>query len=155
VRYSDAESELIMKIQALGHVVVRVRNLERAETFYRDVLGLPVCAHYDRDGLNMAFFTLGNHHDFAISEVDGRGEAQQSGLDHVAFKVGDDLDDLKRVKRELDDRGIALDAVDHDVTKSLYLADPDGNGIELYIDDNDGWKTDPSKLTGTLRPLTL
>jgi len=55
-----------MKIKSLGHVVIRVSDLARSEAFYRDVLGLPVCAHYDTDGLNMAFFTLGDHHDFAI-----------------------------------------------------------------------------------------
>ena len=62
-----------MKINALGHVVLKVSDLARAEAFYQGVLGLPVCARYDRDGGKMTFFTLGNHHDFAIMEVGGNG----------------------------------------------------------------------------------
>ena len=58
-----------MEIQSLGHVVIRVKDLQKAETFYKDVLGLHVCAHYREDGMNMAFFSLGNHHDFAISRL--------------------------------------------------------------------------------------
>ena len=64
-----------MQIKALGHVVLKVSDLERSEAFYRDVLGLPVCAHYDEGGLNMAFFSLGNHHDFAIMESPETGDA--------------------------------------------------------------------------------
>jgi catechol-2,3-dioxygenase len=144
-----------MKIKSLGHVVIRVRNLERSEAFYRDVLGLPVCAHYDQDGLKMAFFTLGDHHDFAIAENPDLGEEKGSGLDHVAFKIGTDMDDLRAAKAKMDEHGIATDPIDHDVTKSLYIADPDGNGIELYIDYSDGWKTDPNRLVDTLEPLAL
>ena len=144
-----------MKIKSLGHVVIRVRDLERSEAFYRDTLGLPVCAHYDKDGLKMAFFSLGDHHDFAISEVAELGDEVQSGLDHVAFKIGDDLEDLVRAKNELEGIGIQTEPIDHDVTKSLYIADPDGNGIELYIDASDAWREDPSRLVTTLEPLNI
>ena len=144
-----------MKIKSLGHVVIRVRDLKKSEAFYRDVLGLPVCAHYDKDGLNMAFFTLGDHHDFAIMESEALGEEARSGLDHVAFKIGDDLEDLVAAKSYLDGMGIETDPIDHDVTKSLYLADPDGNGIELYIDDNDGWRENPNRLVDKLEPLAI
>jgi catechol-2,3-dioxygenase len=84
-----------MKIKALGHVVVRVTDLARAEQFYGGLLGLPIIARYDENGMKMTFFTLGNHHDFAVMEVSG---------------------------------------------KSLYFADPDGNGVELYIDASDVWR---------------
>jgi len=144
-----------MKIQSLGHVVVRVRNLERSEAFYRDVLGLPVCAHFNQDGMNMAFFTLGDHHDFAIAESAQLGDESKSGLDHVAFKIGNHLEDLIGAKATLDRLGIATNPIDHDVTKSLYLADPDGNGIELYVDASDAWKQDPNKLVDTFQPLNI
>ncbi len=144
-----------MNIESLGHVVIRVRDLQRSEAFYRDVLGLPVCAHYNKDGLNMAFFTLGDHHDFAICECPDLGDEKRSGLDHVAFKIGNDLAELVRTKKELDALGIASDPIDHDVTKSLYIADPDGNGIELYIDASDAWRADPSRLVSTLEPLAI
>src|SRR5580658_5571971 len=58
-----------MKIKALGHVVLRVTDCARAEQFYNGLLGLPVCARFDQDGMKMSFFTLGNHHDFAVMEV--------------------------------------------------------------------------------------
>jgi catechol 2,3-dioxygenase len=144
-----------MEIKSLGHVVIRVRDLQQSEVFYRDTLGLPVCAHYHKDGVNMAFFTLGDHHDFAIIESPNLGEETRSGLDHVAFKIGDHIDDLKEAKTKMEALGIATDPIDHDVTKSLYIADPDGNGIELYIDHSDGWKQDPNRLVDTLEPLSL
>jgi catechol 2,3-dioxygenase len=103
----------------------------------------------------MVFFSLGDHHDFAICENAALGDAEQSGLDHVAFKVGDRMDDLVATKRYLDGLGIETDPIDHDVTKSLYLQDPDGNGIELYIDYSDAWRKDPSRLVTTLEPLEI
>jgi catechol-2,3-dioxygenase len=103
----------------------------------------------------MAFFTLGDHHDFAIMENPELGEESKSGLDHVAFKIGDHIDDLKEAKARMEQLGITTQPIDHDVTKSLYIADPDGNGIELYIDASDGWKVDPTRLVNTLEPLAL
>ena len=146
-----------MKIQALGHVVLRVRDRAKAEQFYGGVLGLPLCARYDENGMKMAFFTLGNHHDFAISEVSGEGSSTGEtavGLDHVAFKIGTSLSELREAKAKLESAGIALRPVDHEVTKSLYLHDPDGNGIELYIDASDAWRKDPQRVAQA-RPLEL
>src|SRR2546427_548311 len=115
-----------MKIKSLGHVVLRVTDLSRAEKFYGGLLGLPLCAHYDQDGMKMALYTLGNHHDFAISQVSGEGAGgkQAVGLDHVAFNIGNNLDELREAKRRLEAAGIAPEPVDHHVTKSLYFKDP-------------------------------
>ncbi len=138
-----------MQIYALGHVVIRVTDRARAEAFYGDFLGLPLCARYDEDGQKMAFFTLGNHHDFAVSEVPPNpGGMPQGGpgLDHVAFRIGDSLDQLREAKAKLDAAGIAIAPVDHEVTKSLYFTDPDGNGVELYVDVSDAWRRDPQRV---------
>ena len=143
-----------VKIKSLGHVGIKVQDLACSEKFYRDVLGLPVCARYNKDGLNAVFFTLGDHHDFAICET-AEVDTQKSGLDHVAFKIGDRLSDLIEAKRYLEGLGITTDPIDHDVTKSLYFSDPDGNEIEVYIDHSDAWKTDPSRLVSTLEPLEI
>lgn len=146
-----------MKIEQLGHAVLKVRDIEKAEAFYNGVLGLPVAARL-REGMSMTFFTLGNHHDFAVVEVgpDGPDAAPDGpGLFHVAFKVGDSLDELRAVKSELEAAGVGIDMVaDHNVSKSVYVHDPDGNGIELYIDASDVWRTDPQAVA-TLEPLTL
>jgi catechol 2,3-dioxygenase len=146
-----------MEIKSLGHVVVRVTDLGRAEEFYAGLLGLPVCARMDESGFKMLFFTLGNHHDFALMEVSGEdqpaGEAAV-GLDHVAFNIGTNLDELREAKAKLDEAGIAMRPVDHEVSKSLYIKDPDGNGVELYVDGSDVWRQDPQRVAQA-RPLEL
>ena len=86
-----------MKVKALGHVVLRVTDRARAEQFYNGMLGLPICARFDEQGMKMAFFTLGNHHDFAVMEVSGEGSTRSAsavGLHHVAFNIGTNLDEL-------------------------------------------------------------
>jgi len=146
-----------MKIQALGHVVVRVRSQASAERFYNGILGLPIIARYDDNGMKMTFFTLGNHHDFAVSEVSGDGSSRSEtavGLDHVAFKIGTRLDELREAKAKLESAGIEPSPVDHEVTKSLYFKDPDGNGVELYIDASDVWRREPQRVAQA-RPLVL
>lgn len=146
-----------MKVKALGHVVVRVTDRDRAERFYSGVLGLPICARLDQDGFRMAFFSLGNHHDFAVMEVSGEGSTHAEsavGLHHVAFNIGTSLDELREAKAKLDAAGIASTPIDHEVTKSLYLADPDGNGVELYVDASDAWRKEPQRVA-QLAPLEL
>lgn len=146
-----------MKITALGHVVVRVTDRDRAERFYGGLLGMPVCARLDQGGFRMAFFSLGNHHDFAVMEVTGEGSTTAEsavGLHHVAFRIGTSLAELREAKAKLDAHGIPTTPIDHEVTKSLYLADPDGNGVELYIDASDTWRTDPQRVA-QIGPLAL
>ena len=143
-----------MKIKSLGHVVIRVKDLQRSEKLYSEVLGLPVCAHFKQDGMNMAFFTLGNHHDFAISESKDLGDEATSGLDHVAFKIGEDIQDLLEAKKSMEAHGVKTLPIDHNVTKSLYISDPDGNGIELYIDASDAWRKNP-QLVAHGEPLEI
>jgi len=146
-----------MQVEQLGHAVLKVRDIERAEGFYNGVLGLPVAARM-QDGLGMTFFTLGNHHDFAVVAVgpDGPEAAADSpGLFHVAFKVGDCLDQLRTVKKELEAAGVPIEMIaDHTVSQSIYVRDPDGNGVELYVDTSDVWKTDPQTVA-TIAPLDL
>lgn len=145
-----------MKIKALGHVVLRVSDRARAERFYNGVLGLPVAARLDQNGPKMTFFTLGNHHDLAVMEVGGdAGRPHQGvGLDHIAFKIGETLDELREAKAKLEAAGLKPVPVDHEVTKSLYFHDPDGNGVELYVDASDAWKRDPQRVA-QIAPLAL
>ena len=146
-----------MKIRSLGHVVLRVRDRDRAERFYGGVLGLPLCARLDEGGFKMAFFTLGNHHDFAVMEVTGDGSSHSEtavGLHHVAFNIGTTLDELREAKAKLDAAGIATTPIDHEVTKSLYFADPDGNGVEVYVDASDAWRREPQRVARVM-PLEM
>jgi catechol 2,3-dioxygenase len=144
-----------MKIQNLGHAVINVRSQERAEAFYAGVLGMGVAA---RTG-GMTFFTVGNHHDLAVRAVgDDAAEPDPGhgvGLFHLAFKVGDSLDELRAWKTRLEAHGVPIDHVaDHTVTCALYFKDPDGNGLELYVDTSDVWKTDPATVS-TMKRMEL
>jgi catechol 2,3-dioxygenase len=146
-----------MKIQSLGHVVLRVTDCPPAERFYNGVLGLPICARLDQDGFKMTFFSLGNHHDFAVMQVSGADGApgeSSPGLHHIAFKIGSSLDELREAKAALEAAGITPNPMDHEVTKSLYFADPDGNGVELYVDASDAWRRDPQRVA-QIAPLAL
>jgi catechol 2,3-dioxygenase len=146
-----------MKINALGHVVLKVADLERSEKFYSGLLGMPVCARFDEHGIKMTFFTLGNHHDLAIMEVSGEEKAagdKAVGMHHVAFCIGSSLDELREAKAHLEEAGVTPDPVDHEVTKSLYFDDPDGNTLELYVDASDVWRQEPQRVA-QLRPLEL
>ena len=99
-----------MKVQQLGYVVLKVRERGRSERFYTEVLGLQIAAR--RDTPPMTFFTLGNHHDFAIVAL-GPGTpdspTDSPGLYHVAFKMGDSIDDLRRAKAHFDALGVPVD----------------------------------------------
>jgi len=145
----------MMNIHSLGHVVIKVRDQQRAEAFYHGLLGIPIAA---RDStLSATFFTLGNHHDFAIVAVgDDAADppVKSPGLLHVAFKIGDTLDALRDAKQELEAAGLQIQAYDHAVSKSLYFNDPDGNCIELYVDITDAWKEHPQMVANS-EPLAL
>ena len=146
-----------MQIKTLGHAVLRVRNLERSAAFYRDVLGMREVARY---GGKMAFFSLGaNHHDLALMELGADAAAADPGavgLYHLAFKVGDTLVELRAVKAELEASGVEiLGMSDHRVSQSLYILDPDGIELELYVDaDPTLWRDDPAAVA-YIGPLNL
>jgi catechol 2,3-dioxygenase len=143
----------------VGHVVLKVRDLERAARFYRDVLGLTEVAR-GTFGRPMAFFSTGeNHHDIAVMEVGNDAPVPQAGavgLYHVALKIGDSLDELRAAKAHLEAHGVTrLHVMDHRVSQSIYLNDPDGNGLELYVDaDPEIWQREPSAVASA-GPLAL
>ncbi|MBI2154468.1 MAG: VOC family protein [Candidatus Rokubacteria bacterium] len=146
-----------MKIQGVGHVVLKVRDLERAAKFYRDVLGLKEVARFaDR----MVFFSAGtNHHDIAVLKVepDAPGPSREAvGLYHVAFKIGNSLEDLRAARAHLEAHGVPILGIsDHQVSQSIYFEDLDGNGLELFVDaDPAVWQTNPAAVA-TVRPLSL
>ncbi len=144
-----------MKVRSLGHVVIKVRDQQRAEAFYNGLLGIPIAARYPK--MSATFFTLGNHHDFAVVAVGDDAEdppAKSAGLLHVAFKIGDSIDELREARVKLEAAGLKVKAYDHAVSKSLYFNDPDGNGIEFYVDSSDAWKHNP-QLVAHSEPLEL
>jgi catechol 2,3-dioxygenase len=148
-----------MKAQYLGHVVFYVRDLERALTFYRDLLGFREVGRIF--GGQAAALTSGRtHHELLLIEV---GEAPRApagrrlGLYHIGIKIGDSLDELRAAKRELEQARVAITGMsDHTVSQSLYLTDPDGNEVELYVDaDPSIWKKDPAAVLSPIKELRL
>ncbi len=145
-----------MQVESLGHVVIRVRDLKRAEEFYHELLGIPVSARAPE--WSMVFFTLGQHHDFAISAVgaDAASPGDKSvGLDHVAFQVSGGLEGLRSAKAKLEAAGVSVGAIDHTVSQSLYFRDPDGNGVELFVNGTEAWREDPGLILSDAKELKL
>jgi catechol 2,3-dioxygenase len=120
----------------VGHVVLKVRDLKRAEQFYTQVLGFEVVTRLKRP--RGVFFSLGEqHHDLAVLEVPSDADVvkeKQVGLHHVALQVGS-FAELQECYRTLKAHNVTITAtIDHFITKSIYFLDPDGNGFELYCD---------------------
>ena len=117
----------------LGHVHLRVRDLERALSFYRAVLDLDVSERHGR----YAFLSWGDRHHHAVAlqavGADAPGPSRGVGLYHAAVEA-DSLDRLEAVYGRLRERGADVSPVDHGISKALYFEDPDGNGLELYVD---------------------
>jgi catechol 2,3-dioxygenase len=159
-----------MEIKDLGHVVLYVRNLQRSVAFYRDVLGFRQIAP-DPTGeveaslrFNAAAFssTSGRtHHELLLIEVGEDAQAQprgrRVGLYHIGLKVGDTDDELREALARLHEAGVTITgASDHTVSHSLYILDPDGNELELYVDVPEAdWHSEPSLVVSAVKPLLL
>ena len=121
---------------SIGHVHLKVANLDRALAFYRDVLGFQLT---QRMGSQAAFLSAGGyHHHLGLNTWESRGGAPpppgSTGLYHVAIRYPDRRS-LADAHRRLEGAGVRLDgAADHGVSEALYLRDPDDNGVELYWD---------------------
>ena len=120
----------------VGHIHLKVADLERAIAFYRDVLGFELTQRF---GKQAAFLSAGGyHHHIGLNTWESSGGrapgAGTTGLYHVAFLYPSRAE-LGDAVRRLMKAGIPLDgAADHGVSEALYLRDPDGNGVELYWD---------------------
>ncbi len=120
----------------IGHVHLTVSDLDRALTFYRDVLGFEVTSRYGRDAVFLS--AGGYHHHIGLNTWAGRGAPPPprgtTGLYHFAILYPDRKALAGAVRRVLD-AGVPLEgAADHGVSEAIYLRDPDGNGVELYRD---------------------
>ena len=140
---------MAITVKCVGHVVLKVSDLDRALLFYCGALGLREVARGEFGDGTMVFLSTGrNHHDIGLVEVGRAGhrpEAHDIGLYHVALKIGDSLDELRAARAHLTEVGIEIQWVaDHRVSQSIYVADPDGNNVELYVDAApDIWRRDP------------
>jgi catechol 2,3-dioxygenase len=143
----------------VGHIHLKVSDLDRAVAFYRDVLGFELQA---RMGDEAAFLAAGGyHHHVGLNTWQSRGGSPPppgtTGLFHSAF-LYPTRESLARAVRQVIDAGIELTgASDHGVSEAIYLNDPDGNGVELYWDrPREEWPRGPGgELVMFTKPLDL
>jgi catechol 2,3-dioxygenase len=148
-----------MKAHYLGHVVFYVKDLDRSMVFYRDLLGFKEVGRIF-NGMAAALTSGRTHHELLLIQVGdapGPPTGRRRGLYHIGIKVGDSLEELRAAKKELEGAGVTIDGMsDHTVSQSLYLRDPDGNEVELYVDaDESMWKENPAVVLSPIKPLQL
>lgn len=148
-----------MQVKELGHIVLYVRDVERSRQFYRDVLGWNEIVGIPGQ---MAMFSSGRtHHELLLIEVGPDAQpipqGRRVGMYHFGLKIGESDEDLRNALRELIDAGAnVIGTADHHVSHSIYITDPDGNEIELYIDvQPEVWREDPKAVMAPTRALRL
>ena len=149
-----SEKYIVPSETRIGHIHLKVSNIDKALNFYRDILGFEVT---ERMGNQAVFLSAGGyHHHIGLNtwHSEGTGKATRSGvgLYHAAI-VYPSRKDLARITKRLFEKGYPLEgAADHGVSEAIYLEDPDGNGIELYWDKpRSEW---PEKEDGSIKMYT-
>ena len=125
----------------LGHLVLSVRSLDVSVPFYCNVFGIRTRRRTKVGGKRMAFLTFGaRDHDIAFVEVGASApphDENRSGLQHIAFRIGNRIEELRAFKKHLDALGIMPHRVrEHRVSWSIYMRDPDGIELEAYVDSD-------------------
>ncbi len=151
-----------MKVRELGHIVLYVRDLELSRRFYGTILGWDEIRGESPLPFPAAAFSSGRtHHELLLIEVGPDASpippGRRLGLYHFGLCIGESDDDLRAAVAELERAGVPIvGASDHTITHSLYITDPDGNEIELYVDaiTPDRWG-DPEAMFSPIRPLRL
>ena len=144
----------------IGHVHLKVADIERSLAFWSGVLGFEV---QQRFGDQAAFISAGGyHHHIGLNTWESKGGSPPSpgstGLYHVAIRYPDRATLADALRRLVDARVPLQGASDHGVSEAIYLADPDGNGIELYRDrPREEWPraADGERVTMVTAPLDL
>ncbi len=153
-----------MQVKELGHVVLYVRDLERSRRFYGDLLGWREITPDGGGQFPAAAFSSGRtHHELLLIEVGLAATpipgGRRVGLYHFGLKIGESDAELREARDQLLSAGTRIvGATDHGITHSLYIEDPDGNEIELYIDvQPERWRDDPAAMfrDPIARPLRL
>ena len=143
----------------LGHIVYYVRDLEASTAFYTRVVGLELVGTIF-DGRAALLSGGGTHHELlliGVGEAEGPLQGRRIGLYHAGWKIGNSLDELKQARQRILEAGYTIDGQsDHLVSRSLYLRDPDGNEVELFVDNPDvDWRNDRAWMSAPVRPLDL
>jgi catechol-2,3-dioxygenase len=147
-----------VEVKELGHLVLYVSDIERSRAFYSTVLGWREIA---AEGPIAMYSSGRTHHELLLIQVGPDATpiplGRRLGMYHFGLKVGTTDDELRDALRELVDAGVNIvGATDHTVTHSVYITDPDGNEIELYIDvQPESWREDPDLILAPGKALRL
>ena len=155
---NQTEGARSVPLRSLGHVVLNVRSLAVSTPFYCEVLGLKEVGR--NAGPRMVFLSFGiNDHDIGLRECEPtahRYDGSAVGLGHVAFLIGDRIEELRSFKAHLEARGIAIKRIDeHIAGTSIYFLDPDGIDIEAYIEHPPETRLDKPRSKRFVRPVRL
>lgn len=127
---------MTFRIRRVGHLVLRVKDIERSKRFFQDVLGFPVVGQNER---GMVFFSTDvedNHHMVALmpgKEGAAMPTPDQIGMQHVSFELGS-FAELQAAWRKFKENDVPIRyTVFHGISKSIYFSDPDGNMLEVYV----------------------
>ena len=127
-------------LTGIGHIHLKVSDLDKAKDFYTKLLGFKISEAVN----GYIFLTLGRkHHDLALQYVRNAKKPSPDfiGLYHFAIEAKS-LKELAKLYFKLHENNIEVHPIDHGISKTLYFEDPDGNGIEIYIDsrkENKNW----------------
>jgi catechol 2,3-dioxygenase len=148
------------KIKKVGHVVLGVRDPQKAITFYTEVLGMELVKFLDE--MQMAFFSFGERdHDIAVIKVPDDQPVGSAGLAHTALEVEGGQAQLKELHDRLERHGVRVEfTADHVLTKSVYFFDPDGNRLEIFAQEMPApaakqYLHDARDAADVMRPLDL
>ena len=146
----------MIQAHKLGHIVLKVRDAGKSRDFYTQTLGLKV-AHEDLKR-GTVFLSFGReHHELALFQL-ASGEpptAAQPGMHHMAWRL-QNFDELREAYKELKAMGVPVEStVEHNVTRSVYFPDPDGNRVELYCDMTENGFETMSTVGPKREPLDL
>ncbi len=143
----------------LGHIAMYVRDLHDSVRFYTEAVGLELQGYLF--GGRGALLSGGRtHHELlliGVGNAPGPQRGRRIGLYHTGWKVGDDLAALRQVYKRVTEAGLAIDGLsDHTISQSIYLQDPDGNEVELYVDNPAiEWRRDKRWMNEPVKPLEL
>jgi catechol 2,3-dioxygenase len=125
--------------ERIGHVVIKVRNLERSRNFYTEILGMDVMMEIPAIPGCFLANNRRDHHEIALFEVGPEADglhSRQIGLAHIAFRLRNEQD-LRAAYKEFKEKNVPISfTVDHGVTRSIYFRDPDGHELEVYADNS-------------------